>query len=99
MFIVIPGISLNRRLLNRDFTVFCVRGIRLSVQRLKELSVRQVTQELEDLSENIIGLVFIRLVVDRRNYSRDFQFPLRINVKISEHAQNFNVFKPRLVYR
>ena len=63
MFIVIPGISLNRRLLNRDFTVFCVRGIRLSVQRLKELSVRQVTQELEDLSENIIGLVFIRLVM------------------------------------
>ena len=48
MFIVIPGISLNRRLLNRDFTVFCVRGIRLSVQRLKELSVRQVTQELEE---------------------------------------------------
>ena len=38
-------------------------------------------------------------VVDRRNYSRDFQFPLRINVKISEHAQNFNVFKPRLVCR
>ena len=38
-----------------------------------------------------------REVVDRRNYSRDFQFPLRINVKISEHAQNFNVFKPRLV--
>ena len=37
------------------------------------------------------------LVVDRRNYSRDFQFPLRINVKISEYAQNFNVFKPRLV--
>ena len=36
-------------------------------------------------------------VVDRRNYSRDFQFPLRINVKISEHAPNFNVFKPRLV--
>ena len=63
MFIVIPGISLNRRLLNRDFTVFCVRGIRLCVQRLKELSVRQVTQELEDLSENIIGLVFIRLVM------------------------------------
>ena len=29
----------------------------------------------------------------------DFQFPLRNNVKISEHAQNFNVFKPRLVYR
>ena len=63
MFIVIPGLSLNRRLLNRDFTVFCVRGIRLSVQRLKQLSVRQVTQELEDLSENIIGLVFIRLVM------------------------------------
>ena len=63
MFIVIPGISLNRRLLNRDFTVFCVRGIRLSVQRLKQLSVRQVTQELEDLGENIIGLVFIRLVM------------------------------------
>ena len=37
------------------------------------------------------------LVVDRRNYSRIFQFPLRINVKISEHAPNFNVFKPRLV--
>ena len=36
-------------------------------------------------------------VVYRRNYSRDFQFPLRINVKISEHAPNFNVFKPRLV--
>ena len=63
MFIVIPGISLNRRLLNQDFTVFCVRGIRLSVQRLKQLSVRQVTQELEDLGENIIGLVFIRLVM------------------------------------
>ena len=26
-------------------------------------------------------------------------FPLRINVKISEHAPNFNVFKPRLVCR
>ena len=29
----------------------------------------------------------------------DFHFPLRNNVKISEHAPNFNVFKPRLVYR
>ena len=38
-------------------------------------------------------------VVDRRIYTRIFQFPLRINVKISEHAQNFNVFKPRLVCR
>ena len=38
-----------------------------------------------------------RGVVDRRNYSRDFHFPLRINVKISEYAPNFNVFKPRLV--
>ena len=28
-----------------------------------------------------------------------FNFPLRINVKISEHAPNFNVFKPRLVCR
>ena len=49
-----------------------------------------------------IGYTFcliILKVVDRRNYSRDFQFPLRINVKISEHAQNFNVFKPRLVCR
>ena len=36
-------------------------------------------------------------VVDRRIYTRIFQFPLRINVKISEHAPNFNVFKPRLV--
>ena len=73
MFIVIPAISLNRRLLNRDFTVFCVRGIRLCVQRLKELSVRQVTQELEDLSENIIGLVFIRLVMrfSHLNYGPD----------------------------
>ena len=39
------------------------------------------------------------IVVDRRNYTRIFQFPLRINVKISEHAPNFNVFKPRLVCR
>ena len=38
-------------------------------------------------------------VVDRRIYTRIFQFPLRINVKISEHAPNFNVFKPRLVCR
>ena len=38
-------------------------------------------------------------VVDRSSYAPDFQFPLRINVKISEHAQNFNVFKPRLVCR
>ena len=29
----------------------------------------------------------------------DFHFPLRNNVKISEHAPNFNVFKPRLVCR
>ena len=36
-------------------------------------------------------------VVDRSSYAPDFQFPLRINVKISEHAPNFNVFKPRLV--
>ena len=39
----------------------------------------------------------LTLVVDRRIYTRIFQFPLRINVKISEHAPNFNVFKPRLV--
>ena len=38
-------------------------------------------------------------VVEWRSYSRIFQFPLIINVKISEHAQNFNVFKPRLVCR
>ena len=38
-------------------------------------------------------------VVEYRSYGPDFQFPLRINVKISEHAQNFNLFKPRLVYR
>ena len=39
------------------------------------------------------------LVVDRTHYSRIFQFPLRNSVKISEHAPNFNVFKPRLVCR
>ena len=42
---------------------------------------------------------FMKRVVDRRIYTRIFQFPLRINVKISEYAQNFNVFKPRLVCR
>ena len=41
----------------------------------------------------------LHLVVYRRNYAPDFQFPLRNNVKISEHASNFNVFKPRLVCR
>ena len=41
----------------------------------------------------------IEAVVDRSSYAPDFQFPLRINVKISEHAPNFNVFKPRLVCR
>ena len=45
------------------------------------------------------GVCVCEVVVDRRNYSRIFQFPLRINVKISEYAQNFNVFKPRLVCR
>ena len=38
-------------------------------------------------------------VVEYSYYSRDFHFPLRNNVKISEHAPNFNVFKARLVCR
>ena len=45
----------------------------------------------------VVTYVFTSVVVDRTHYSRIFQFPLRINVKISEHAPNFNVFKPRLV--
>ena len=49
--------------------------------------------------KNVNYSLRIGTVVDRRNYTRIFQFPLRINVKISEHAQNFNVFKPRLVCR
>ena len=48
-------------------------------------------------TRNIIGPNMFHPVVDRRIYTRIFQFPLRINVKISEHAPNFNVFKPRLV--
>ena len=44
-----------------------------------------------------LPFVLKAIVVDRRIYTRIFQFPLRINVKISEHAPNFNVFKPRLV--
>ena len=46
-----------------------------------------------------IFMLTMPIVVDRRIYTRIFQFPLRINVKISEYAQNFNVFKPRLVCR
>ena len=49
--------------------------------------------------DNNNGDETIHEVVDRSSYAPDFQFPLRINVKISEHAPNFNVFKPRLVCR
>ena len=66
-----------------------------------------VTRQDNNITETYVGLTendfktryrnHTASVVDRRNYSRIFQFTLRINVKISEHAPNFNVFKPRLV--
>ena len=70
------------------------------------LPVKQLTRVLlsasihsEEKPSSFFWLTSKRLVVDRSSYAPDFQFTLRINVKISEHAQNFNVFKPRLVCR
>ena len=61
-----------------------------------------VLMKVADTKEKVLFISCMEYkkgVVDRTHYTRIFQFPLRINVKISEHAPNFNVFKPRLVCR
>ena len=52
-----------------------------------ELLTTHVDNRFAELSNEMSTFrLEIQAVVDRRNYSRDFHFPLRIKAKISEYA-------------
>ena len=57
-----------------------------------EVWIRYYSSEFFGHAEGAtVANAIVSAVVDRRHYTRDFQFTLRNNVKISEHASNFNV--------